>query len=153
MGRLPFLEENTMTDAQKQNIKEMRRQGVGYKRIAGSLGLSENTVKSFCQRNKLEVSAVSAAAQSMEIKPKCKHCGKTLEQTANKKPKTFCDDRCRYAWWNTNPAKQKSACHSVCGCCGKAFASLRSRNRKYCGNACYVASRFKGGIVCDQGAI
>lgn len=126
---------------------------MGYKRIAGSLGLSENTIKSFCQRNRLESGAMPAVTENVDVKPKCKQCGKPLEQTVNKKPKVFCDDKCRYAWWNTNPEKQKSACYSVCACCGKPFASLRSRKRKYCGNACYVASRFKGGNGCDQRAI
>ena len=37
-----------MTDAQKEKIRYWRMEGLGYGGIAARLGLSENTVKSFC---------------------------------------------------------------------------------------------------------
>lgn len=40
-----------MTDAQKENIRYLRGEGLGYRAIASRLGISENTVKSFCRRN------------------------------------------------------------------------------------------------------
>ena len=42
-----------MTDAQKENIRYLRGEGLGYRAIAARLGISENTVKSFCRRNNL----------------------------------------------------------------------------------------------------
>ena len=42
-----------MTDQQKQEIIALRGQNLGYKRIADRLGISVNTVKTFCQRNSL----------------------------------------------------------------------------------------------------
>lgn len=42
-----------MTDAQKENIRYLRGEGLGYRAIAARLGISENTVKSFCRRNDL----------------------------------------------------------------------------------------------------
>jgi len=41
-----------MDDIQKTRISELRTEGYSCKRIAQELGLSENTVKSFCRRNK-----------------------------------------------------------------------------------------------------
>ena len=43
-----------MTDSQKDRIREMKADGFGYIKIAQALGLSENTVKSFCRRKGLK---------------------------------------------------------------------------------------------------
>ena len=42
-----------MTDAQKEQVRYLRCEGLGYGAIATRLGISENTVKSFCRRNNL----------------------------------------------------------------------------------------------------
>lgn len=42
-----------MTNTQKFEIKQMRRQGIGYGSIAKALNLSSNTVASYCRRNNL----------------------------------------------------------------------------------------------------
>ena len=42
-----------MTDMEKEKIRYLRGEGLGYKAIASRLALSENTVKSFCRRNGL----------------------------------------------------------------------------------------------------
>lgn len=42
-----------MTNAQRIEIEQLRRQGKGYGSIAKKLGLSSNTVASFCRRNNL----------------------------------------------------------------------------------------------------
>lgn len=44
-----------MTDAQKEQVRYLRCEGLGYGAIATRLGISENTVKSFCRRNNLTV--------------------------------------------------------------------------------------------------
>ena len=51
----PFSDRRTsdMTDEQRQQIINLRAAGNGYKKISHILGLSENTVKSFCQRRKV----------------------------------------------------------------------------------------------------
>jgi len=143
-----------MTDAQKQNIRDMRLRGMGYKRIAGSLDLSENTVKSFCKRNKLgSVTLHPISATGGDEGAICKQCGKPLERKPKKKSKTFCNNKCRYDYWNASPEQRKSAHHTVCAGCGVVFTSAGS-NRKYCGHPCYIASRFsKGGNTCDKRTI
>lgn len=42
-----------MTDLQKEQIKTLRLQGIGYVKIGEMLGISDNTVRSFCRRNGL----------------------------------------------------------------------------------------------------
>ena len=44
-----------MTEEQKEQIKDLRGKGEGYKKIAQYIGLSENTVKSFCWQEKAAV--------------------------------------------------------------------------------------------------
>ena len=39
-----------MTQSQKEQIDTLREQGNGYKRIAGILGVSVNTIASYCRR-------------------------------------------------------------------------------------------------------
>ena len=50
-----------MTDRQKDRIRQMRAAGYGYMKIAQELGISENTVKSFCQRKGLSAGKIKAA--------------------------------------------------------------------------------------------
>lgn len=65
-----------MTELEKQKIIKLRNGGYGYIRIAQTLGMSENTVKSFCRRNSLggenksavKIKTASAAADNAERK-------------------------------------------------------------------------------------
>ncbi len=49
-----------MTDRQKQQIIRLRKEGFGYTAVANKVGISKDTVKSFCRRNGLagEMAAV-----------------------------------------------------------------------------------------------
>ena len=49
-----------MTDEQKQQIIRLRKKGCGYTAVANKVGISKDTVKSFCRRNGLagEMAAV-----------------------------------------------------------------------------------------------
>jgi len=85
-----------MTKQQKQAILAMRRRGQTYKAIANVLALSPNTVKSFCHRQNVSVQEV------VEEHLICKYCGAPLIHHPGSKKKTFCNDRCRTAWWNEN---------------------------------------------------
>ena len=44
-----------MTTAQKQQIEFLRDKGESYATIAYDLGISENTVKSYCRRNNIGI--------------------------------------------------------------------------------------------------
>lgn len=126
----------------------MRCEGKSYSKIAGCLGISENTIKSFCQRNNLGgMNATSKTEQAnigKEAYTFCKNCGKSIEQRPGKKPRKFCSDECRIAWWNSHMdlVSQKSIYHLECMRCRKSFDSYGNKNRKYCTHACYIKDRF-----------
>ena len=56
-----------MTDEQHQKITNLRAAGNGYKKISNVLGLSENTVKSFCQRRNLGRVVVNLTMNQMKL--------------------------------------------------------------------------------------
>ncbi len=133
-----------MNDIQKSQIADMRADGIGYVKIANALGLSENTVKSFCRRNNLtDMNAIRIGE-----KPHfCPCCGKPVEQTEGRKEKKFCSDKCRMNWWNTHRDKvrRRNGRNIICPGCGKAFEVYGGSDRKYCSHECYIADRFGGG--------
>ncbi len=53
-SRVRFLLKGAMdmTKEEKQRVEALRRQGTGYGAIAWELGLSVNTVKSYCRRDR-----------------------------------------------------------------------------------------------------
>ena len=119
-----------MINDQKETIKTLRSQGQPISQIAAKLGISINTVKAFLRREQKK-------------KEFCRYCHKPLIQLSGRKPKTFCNDSCRYAWWkgNRNQLKHQILYHFTCAYCCKAFDSI-SKSRKYCSHQCYITSRF-----------
>ena len=140
-----------MTNEEKSRIVKMRGDGIGYKKIAQTLGLSEGTVKTFCHRNGLAGTGLDApekASASILQKP-CRYCGAMVVQIPGRKEKKFCSDECRNSWWNRHlsETKRKSMTEYVCPACGKTFSAYGKRNRKYCSHECYITDRF-GGVAC-----
>lgn len=128
-----------MTEEQKSQIRELRKDGLGYKLIAKELGISANSVKSFCRRNEL------CENPKGEIL-RCEQCGKALHSIPGKKKKRFCSDICRQTWWNShlNLVKRKAVYAYTCPVCQREFSVYGNANRKYCSHKCYVAGRFGG---------
>jgi DNA-binding CsgD family transcriptional regulator len=120
-----------MTIQEKNSILILRSQGLTYWQIGDRLGLSMNTVKSFCRR-----------AQAK--KAVCRNCGQPLTQVRRQKPKTFCGAHCRENWWKRHRGqmKRKAFYRIYCAHCGKAFLSYGNKRRKYCSHRCYVQERF-----------
>ena len=129
-----------MTTAQKQRIKFLRGKAESYAAIADDLGISENTVKSFCRRKNIDV----AIKQEQSVATKnCANCGCPLRHTPGSKQKRFCSDNCRMAWWNAHPeAVDRMAVYRfVCPICGESFEAYGNANRKYCSRACFGVAR------------
>jgi endogenous inhibitor of DNA gyrase (YacG/DUF329 family) len=133
-----------MTGEQKQTILRRRNAGRAYSQIADEVGLSTNTVKSYCRRAGLSESNASKDTGNKENKDQCPNCGKKLRSIAGAKPKKFCCDKCRRAWWNAHrdQMKHKNACHLSCAHCGAGFDGCTGAERKYCSHACYISARF-----------
>ena len=136
-----------MNIQQKTEVASLRSQGFGYTKIAQALGLSKNTVKSYCKRNNLSGAALENTDMPILTPSFCLECGKVITQVSGRKEKKFCSDECRHKWWNARPEKitRKALYSYTCACCGKPFTAYGNSRRKYCCHACYIADRFKGG--------
>lgn len=123
----------------KEEIIKLRRNGLGYKRIAMILDISPNTVKSICQRGEIDKGLTAATNV-------CPVCGEILIQTKGKRVKKYCSDACRMKWWNSHIDKvnRQSYTSHQCLNCQKMFQSYANSERKYCCHSCYIASRFGG---------
>ena len=128
-----------MTLIQKNITKDMREVGKSYAEIADWLGLSKNTIKSYCQRNSLHQIKKPSANCTY-----CKQCGQEMEIIAGRKVKQFCSDKCRMAWWvaNKDQLNRKATYNFTCAYCGADFTAYGNQTRKFCNHACYIASRF-----------
>ena len=131
-----------MTDSEKNTIRKLRDQGHGYKKIAAELGLSLNTVKSFCRRTTI--------IESNESRTACEQCGITVEQSPGRKHKRFCSEKCRKAWWSAHQSliNRKGTTTYVCKYCGAAFTSHK-KDRVYCSRECYAKGRTR--MVIENG--
>lgn len=123
----------TMTNEQREMITAMRHKQLSYTTISRELGLSVNTVKSFCRRN-----GMMAEKSSADI-PRCKNCGEVINTKSGVKPRLFCSSHCKQTWWNKHRHDRVSKCiiSHVCPTCGKSFTDYSGANRKYCSQACY----------------
>ena len=133
-----------MTNAQKKLVNDLRGLGQGYKQIAATLGISANTIKSYCRRGNLARHDASKETESKENKDICKQCGTALQQPPGLKHKTFCSVECRVRWWskNRNQSNGKSSVLKRCASCGTVFRSQASADRKFCGHACFFTARY-----------
>ena len=127
-----------MTNGEKARIAQMRKRGLGYAEIARSLGMSVNTVKSYCQRSGVKP-LEKKTAQSGDV---CRQCGSVLKLTPGRKRKWFCSDAYRLCWWHAHREMGQNARTVLCASCGKAFVTDRAQ--KYCSHACYIRTRFGG---------
>lgn len=130
-----------MNQRQKEAIQQLRREGQSYNKISDILGISVNTIKSYCQRNKL--GGVTLPLADSVIGRLCKKCAAPLKQTQGKKMKQYCSDQCRMAWWNAHPESitHKSVRRFTCQHCGRIFEAYGTKVRKYCSRACYGKSK------------
>jgi endogenous inhibitor of DNA gyrase (YacG/DUF329 family) len=132
-----------MTDYEKQKIRELRSEGLGYIKIANETGLNINSVKSFCRRNGL---TGQPSKKDGTEGHRCLNCGKPVEQTPGKREKKFCCNACRWHYWNTHKelVNRRAVYHYTCAACGKQFDAYGNRHRKYCSHICYIRARFGG---------
>ena len=123
-----------MKKQEREKILQLKQQGYGNKQIADELNIPVNTVKSFLRRRLSEEGNF------------CRTCGIPIEQTAHRKLKKFCSDKCRMTWWNAHKTElnKKSEIAVVCGYCGKEFMSYPSKKRKYCSRSCSILANKKG---------
>ena len=130
-----------MNKREKELVEKLRTSGESYSKIADRLGISKNTIQSYCRRNNIGDAALTAT--DIDDGGYCKKCGEPLKQTQGKKVKLFCSDKCRMGWWNAHPhlISHKSVRTFTCQTCGKSFEGFGKGERKYCSRTCYTKSR------------
>ena len=132
--------EEQMTEQDKTLLTGYRQQGKGCTEIARLLGVSVNTVKSYCRRNGIGAEQKPSTKTLPVKKGTCKQCGAEIEQVAHHRERQFCSDQCRMRWWHTHRSGSRSAVEHVCPECRRTF--MTDRVQKYCSHECYILSRF-----------
>lgn len=138
LGNISVLGGGLMTKKEKECVRFLRGEGYGYLAIATRLGISLNTVKSFCRRNGLGGIAEKPDRQT------CRQCGKPLAQEPKRPARKYCSEACRRIWWkeHSHLINKKAFYSLTCAHCGKEFQSYGNQKRKYCSHPCYIAARF-----------
>ena len=133
-----------MTGYKMQMIKQMRYNGDAYADIADRIGVSINTVKSYCRRHDIQTKESSTLIIKNDTH--CAQCGCRLVNILGHKKKRFCNSTCKMKYWNAHADELniKSARAYTCPCCGKDFKAYGKRGRKYCDHRCYIEDRFGG---------
>lgn len=129
-----------MTEKDRALLMGYRQQGKGCAEIARLLGVSVNTVKSYCRRNGINAEKKAVLSKPLVRKGTCKQCGAELEQLARHRERQFCSDRCRMQWWHSHRSNSRSAEEHICPECCRTFVT--DRMQKYCSHECYILSRF-----------
>ena len=123
-----------MTQEQKTWILHYRERQMTYREIGEKLGLSPDTVKTFCRRNGAQA---GKTAQSAECR--CQNCGAPVHPLPGRRERLFCSPACRTAYWRKHNLLGKDP--RYCAGCG-ALLTGGSASRKYCSHACYIRHRF-----------
>jgi endogenous inhibitor of DNA gyrase (YacG/DUF329 family) len=135
-----------MNQYQKEQVLALRTSGETCAHIADNLGLSVNTVKSFCRRNNIQGKSETknSIAASTDKVDACPQCGNKIIPVSGRKPKKFCSDECRVLWWNSHSGevKRKALYMFKCASCGKDFTAYGNAKRRYCSHSCYCTDRF-----------
>ncbi len=134
-----------MNDKERQQIQALRKENKSYGAIAQVLGLSVNTVKTYCRNHDLGGVAVEVKYKPGETRP-CAYCGSPVKQNPKRKEKRFCSDFCRTRWWSSHlyEVKRKAYYERECPSCHKIFMVYGNKVQKYCCHACYIKDRFGG---------
>ena len=123
-----------MTQEQKILILHYREQHMTYRQIGEKLGLSPDTVKTFCRRKRAQSERTEESVQAQ-----CRNCGAPVHPLPGRRERLFCCPACRTAYWRKHNLLGKDP--RYCAGCG-ALLTGGSASRKYCGHACYIRHRF-----------
>ena len=133
-----------MTDGQRQKIRTLRYQGVGYGKIAKATGLSRDSVRNYCIREGLNGYASELVTEYRKVLKEemlfvvCLNCGMQLEQNSCGRKRKYCSLSCKREW-----EKDHWKAYALnCEYCGKEFKSLGVGWRKFCSQECYRRDRF-----------
>lgn len=137
-----------MTDEQKKQIFLLRKTGLGYKAISNMVGLSRDSVRSFCKNHGMSGYIGPAGEVMKKIKSGdlCQYCGGKIIKAKTGRPARFCSTECRRAYWKTHRDEGNRSWKAIyikeCKYCHTPFESYGNKKRKYCCHAHYIFDRF-----------
>lgn len=131
-----------ISDKQKQQVIELRKQGLGYRQIANKIdGLSQSNVGGFIRTkwfaekypDLVKIDTVKAMKVPKSYgETKCEHCGSNfIKKSAQHK---YCNAKCRHAYRLKSRPKPKEQT-KVCKGCATKFTTTVSR-QIYCTDRC-----------------
>ena len=123
-----------MTKEQKILVLHYREQHMTYRQIGEKLGLSPDTVKTFCRRKRAQSERTEESVQAQ-----CRNCGAPVHPLPGRRERLFCSPACRTAYWRKH--NLLGGTPRYCAGCG-ALLTGGSASRKYCSHACYIRHRF-----------
>ena len=99
-----------MTYNQISTIQNLRAENYSYAKIAEVLGMSLDTVKSYCLRHNIATPALPRKTKEEKAALMiCRWCGKPIDNPWNRVGKRFCCDACRTKYQNERKRLQKLA--------------------------------------------
>ena len=121
----------------RNQLKQMRKDGYGYKRIAKELGLTLSVVRYAC----------SKMSEEDLLESRCEKCGLEIKSIKGKKKKRFCSDKCRWQWWSKHQKEinKKAFYTHQCKYCKKEFTVYGNNKRVYCSHDCYIKFKLQKG--------
>lgn len=131
-----------MTEEQKKKIIELRKKGLGYKRIAKQLGITRDSVRGYCRRNEPFSEYIHPKKKKVKNINKiekrfCLNYNKEIIERGKGSRRKYCCNKCRYNYKNSN----RKDYHIRCEYCDQEFKAY-STKRKYCSHDCYIRDRF-----------
>jgi len=97
-----------MTKVQKEQVRAMRMQSIGYRVIAKALGLKINQVQIFCKAHGLagngEIARLNYPIWCQQ-NSRCMTCGTKIIQPKTGRRKKFCSGRCRTRYYREKKEK------------------------------------------------
>ena len=87
-----------MDGFQKEQIKNLRGEGLSYAEIARQVNVSRDAVISFCRRNGLHDIKKPISVVENDTADVCRECRKPLVQVDGMKRRVFCSNECRTKW-------------------------------------------------------
>ena len=131
-----------MTEDQKKKIIELRKLGLGYKKIAKHLGITRDYVRGYCRRNEpfgeyIPPKKKKADKTNKVEKKFCLSCNAEIIQSGRGPKRKYCCNKCRYSYRNRERKKYNIRCEY----CDQEFKGY-STKRKYCSHDCYIRDRF-----------
>ena len=123
------------------------------------VGLPRDNVRNYCKSHGL---AGYQPVYEMNLKDRieegtaCAYCGGPMKKAKTGRPRRFCSEACRRAYWKMHREeinKSPGAVYTMeCPYCGKIFESYGNKKRKYCCHEHYVLDRFGGEAAKEKAA-